>query len=295
LSEDQEIRETMPAAETDASTAARVVRQTLPSVEGVAPLEVPSRSSKHPAERRHIAYPSVLDSARSLLSIIVVALFVLTFVLQPFRIPSDSMEETLLVGDFLLVNKTVYAHPGPWRGLMGYRDVQRGDVIVFHFPPEPELHVVKRVIGVPGDRIHLKDGVVYRNGEALKEPYAVYASSFPDDFRDQFPTLVYSDPGVDPRWWLEMHRNAQNGEVVVPAGQYFVLGDNRNHSRDSRYWGFVPRENIVARPVVIYFSLRSKSAADVADLPNDRLGHDNDPVNGIVDFARWDRMFRVVR
>ena len=245
--------------------------------------------------------PTVLEAARSLVTMVVIALFLLTFVIQPFRIPSESMERTLLVGDFLLVNKMIYAPQGRLARLLPYRDVGRGDIIVFRFPLDPTDYVVKRVIGLPGDRIHLVDGVVYRNGQPLREPYAVYEQAYPDNFRDQFPAGLYTDPGVDTHWWLEMRANLQHGELVVPPGNYFVLGDNRNHSRDSRYWGFVPRSTVIGRPFVIYFSLREPSATDTPTLPTDRLnrlGHEsesNDLVSGVVDFARWDRMFRIVR
>jgi len=244
-------------------------------------------------QKQHIIYPTILDTVRSLLSMIVIALFVLTFIVQPFRIPSESMEHTLLVGDFLLVNKTIYAPAGIWRWLLPYRGIQRGDIVVFHFPLDPPEHIVKRVIGVPGDHIHLHNGVVYINGQPLREPYAEYQVSYADNFRDQFPTLQYTDPGVDTNWWEEMRTDIRSGDLVVPEGRYFVLGDNRNHSRDSRYWGFVPRPNIVGRPFIIYFSLRQKPTTTVPDLPDDRLGH-GDPINSIVGFARWDRMFRVV-
>ena len=244
------------------------------------------------------ALPTLLEAARSLVTMVVVALFLLTFVVQPFRIPSESMERTLLVGDFLLVNKMIYAPAGPLSRLLPYRNIARGDIIVFRFPLDPSDYVVKRVIGLPGDRIHLANSVVYRNGEALQEPYAVYEQAYRDTFRDQFPSGLYTDPGVDTHWWLEMRANLQHGEVVVPANSYFVLGDNRNHSRDSRYWGFVPRSAVIGRPFVIYFSLRQPSTTDTPTLPDDKLGHDDDLVgglNGLVDFARWDRMFRIVR
>jgi signal peptidase I len=119
----------------------------------------------------HLVFPNLLDTFRSLLSIIVIALFVLTFVVQPFRIPSESMERTLLVGDFLLVNKSVYGTPGAWHWLLPYEQVSRGDVIVFHFPLDPSDHVVKRVVGVPGDHIRLQNGVVCVNGQKQSEPF----------------------------------------------------------------------------------------------------------------------------
>ncbi len=232
---------------------------------------------------------------RSLLVVLVVALFILTFIVQPFRIPSESMERTLLVGDFLLVNKTAFAPAGRWGWLMPYQKLERGDVVVFHFPPHPPEHVVKRVIGLPGDHVHLQNGLAWVNGQPLDEPYVVFEPAYADDFRDNFPTELYTDPGVDAQWWMEMRRNVREGDLVVPPGEYFVLGDNRNFSRDSRYWGFVPEDHIVGRPFVIYFSLREQSTTDVAEAPDDRLGQKNDPLSRIKDFARWNRFLRVVR
>jgi signal peptidase I len=205
------------------------------------------------------------------------------------------MEHTLLVGDFLLVNKMTYSPAGEWSRILPYRDIRRGDIIVFRFPLDPADHVVKRVIGIPGDHIRLRNGVVYLNGQPQQEPYVASETSYPDPFRDQFPAAIYTDPGVDTQWWLEMRRDVQKGELLVPPNSYFALGDNRNHSRDSRYWGFVPRENIVGRPILIYFSLRRPSTTDLPSLPDDRLGHDRGLLNTVFNFARWDRIFRVVR
>jgi signal peptidase I len=270
-------------------------------VEAFAPAEHLRERPGHAA--KNIIYPSPLETVRSLLTILVIALFALTFILQPFRIPSESMERTLLVGDFLLVNKSVYGPPGIWSFLLPYRHVQRGDIIVFHFPLDPPEHIVKRVVGIPGDRIHLRDGILYRNGEVVTEPYVVYESANDDSFRDQFPTALYTDPGVDTHWWVQMRARVTNGDLIVPAGQYFVMGDNRNHSRDSRYWGFVPRSAIVGRPFIIYFSLRQPSTTDLPemphvsalDTPSGKLGHDNDPIDKVANFARWDRILRIVR
>ncbi len=253
-----------------------------------------------------VLYPSPLEALRSLLSLLVIAMFVLTFIVQPFRIPSESMERTLLVGDFLLVNKSIYGPPGHFRRLLPYRHVSRGDIIVFYFPLNPSEHVVKRVIGIPGDRIHLKNGIVYLNGQRLNEPYVVDEPAYPDSFRDNFPANVYTDPSVDTHWFEQMRNSETAGDLIVPAGMYFVLGDNRNHSRDSRYWGFVPRSAIVGRPFIIYFSLRRPSATDLPALPqvtaltphNDKLEHEgvaDTIVDRIDDFARWTRILRIVR
>ena len=248
-----------------------------------------------PRRRVHSGNPGLLDMARSLLSVVVIALFILTFIVQPFRIPSESMEHTLLVGDFLLVNKISYAPPGMWKRLMPYRDIHRGDIVVFHYPPNPPEHVVKRVIGLPGDRIHLENGHVWVNGERIREPYVADEPAYADDFRDNFPTPMYTDPGVNPKWWVEMRRDMRAGELVIPPGDYFVMGDNRNFSLDSRYWGFVTHDHIVGRPFLIYFSLREASATDVAQPSDDRLGQKSDLLTRIEDFARWDRFLQVVR
>jgi signal peptidase I len=232
----------------------------------------------------------------SLLRTIVVALFLLTFVLQPFLIPSESMEHTLLVGDFLLVNKQIFAPSGSEhsldRWMMPYRDVERGDIVVFHHPDPPYL--VKRVVGVPGDHIRIEDGRVTVNGAVLDEPYAAFEPAAPNPFRDNFPAQVYTDPNIDPIWWRQLQGLTQNGELVVPPGEYFMLGDNRNHSKDSRFWGFVPRQAIIARPLVIYFSVRRPSTTDVQQAADDRLGHDRELSARLAAFARWKRIFRVV-
>jgi signal peptidase I len=243
----------------------------------------------------------VPEALAPLLRTVVVALFLLTFVLQPYLIPSESMERTLLVGDFLLVNKQVYAPSDSFtRHLLPYREVARGDIIFFHHPQHPYL--VKRVIGLPGDRLRINDGHVFVNGVVLDEPYAAFEPAAGNYFRDEFPARVYTNPEVDPAWWKQMQSLTRDGELMVPQGEYFVLGDNRNHSTDSRYWGFVSRQQIVASPLVIYFSLYRPSTTDVeqvtlqAALPatDDRLGHDRQFSARFTGFARWKRIFRVV-
>lgn len=246
--------------------------------------------------------PTVPEALARLLVLVVAALFLNTFVLQPYLIPSESMEHTLLVGDFVLVNKQIYAPAsGLSRWLLPYRQVARGDIVVFHHPQHPFL--VKRVVGVPGDRLRIADGRVTVNGAMLNEPYAAFEPAALDPFRDEFPARVYTDPNVDPSWWKQMQNLTRNGELVVPEDEYFVLGDNRNYSKDSRYWGFVSRQQIVARPLVIYFSLTRPSTTDVDRAPlesaleasNDKLGHGGQLTARVEGFARWKRIFHVVR
>jgi signal peptidase I len=252
------------------------------------PLAVPSG---HP--HAHLRRPIFSELAVSLLRTVVVALFLLTFVLQPFLIPSESMERTLLAGDFLLFNKQVYAPSGFLsRWLMPYRAVARGDIVVFHYP-QPSF-LVKRVIGIPGDRLRIQNGRVSVNGQLLSEPYAAFEPAEDNSFRDNFPPHIYTDPEVDPEWWRLMQSLTRNNELVVPVGEYFVLGDNRNHSRDSRFWGFVGRQQIVARPLMIYFSLSRPSSTDVGAAADDRLGHGGELYSRFSSIARWRRIFRVV-
>jgi signal peptidase I len=256
---------------------------------------VAAHESLHCASWLHIHLPTVPEALSSLFQTIVVALFLLTFVLQPYLIPSESMEHTLLVGDFLLVNRQVYAPAGRFTSwLMPYRDVARGDIVVFHHP-QPHPFLVKRVVGLPGDRLRIDNGRVSVNGLMLDEPYAAFEPVPPNPFRDNFPGHIYTDPQVDPTWWRKMQSLTIDGELTVPEGQYFVLGDNRNHSEDSRFWGFVPRAQIVARPLVIYFSLSRPSTTDVEQASDDRLGHDRELSAKLTGFARWKRIFHVVR
>jgi signal peptidase I len=269
-------------------------------VNGAAPAPEmhPSEAEEQAAQEAALAQTRQIEEFLALLqgmaTILVIALFILTFLAQPYRIPSASMEDTLLVGDFLLVNKMVYAPPGPWRSLLPYRSVQRDDVVVFHYPVAPATHLVKRVIGLPQDRIHLVEGRVYVNDDLALEPFARNAPSDPGSFRDNFPSLAYTDPGVDMRWWMEMRGDIRDGELVVPAGQYFVLGDNRKDSLDSRYWGFVPEANIVGEPFLVYFSLHSPAASELTGLPDDRLTHGHSLWTQTLHVARWDRIFHII-
>jgi signal peptidase I len=228
--------------------------------------------------------PGLLESAQAMLSMLVIALFVTTFTVQPIRIPSQSMEPTMLVGDFLLLDRQAASNDDSF--LMPPASVKRGDVVVFHDPvDDSSVHLVKRVIGLPGERIRLRNHVVYVNGRSLEESYTKYVPSMPDGYRDDFPNLDMMDARVDPAWWIRLRGLVHEGEITVPAADYFVLGDNRNESDDSRYWGFVPRKSIVGVPVLVYFSWRQGEEAR----------HGSGVMAAIKDSARWERIFHVVR
>jgi signal peptidase I len=180
---------------------------------------------------------------------------------QNFVIPSGSMEKTLLVGDHVLVDRMTFAPPTRWAPFVHYREPQRGDVIVFLKPnPEtPDLILVKRLIGLPGDRIHLDHRIVYLNGVRQEEPHALLPSQSngrQDSYapsRDDFPALG-APAGATAVWSEEIASHLAGGDLVVPPGNVFAMGDNRDHSADSRYWGFVPRGNILGRPLFNYWS-----------------------------------------
>jgi signal peptidase I len=231
----------------------------------------------------------------SLASVLVVGLFIITFCLQAFEIPSSSMENTLLIGDHVFVDRVRLAPTTGWFPLIPYRQVQRGDIVVFLSPAEPGLYVVKRIIGIPGDRIHLRDKVVYRNGQPLDEPYAIHNDSL-DAYRDDFPTIPPSEAAnVTPEWQLTMRQHLQNGELVVPPDAYFAMGDNRDVSYDSRYWGFIPGENVIGRPMFIYWSFRTPADQYRKNTVADRVGFLLHIVFHFFDQTRWSRMLKVVR
>ncbi len=221
---------------------------------------------------------------------ILLLLFGTTTLVQAFVIPTGSMEDTLLIGDHLLVDKLSYAPPGPVsKHVLPYRDVKRGDIIVFRYPIDIRQTFVKRVIGVPGDRIRIVNKQVYLNGRKLDEPYKYHKTEYFDSYRDNFPgvpnTRLYEPAQV------MLDRNVANGEVEVPAGNYFAMGDNRDSSLDSRYWGFVPRENIIGKPLIIYWSY---------DAPTERLAeaisldHILDMAQNFFTKTRWRRTFNLI-
>ena len=241
------------------------------------------------------AHNDWLISLQSMLTTIVIAVFVITFIIQAFQIPSESMENTLLIGDYLLVDKLHYGEGRFWDRILPYRPVRRGDIVVFHYPVHPSEHFVKRVVGVPGDRLRLINRQVYVNGVPLKESYVRHSSDVHDAFRDDFPRLNIPVPGLEGDWWVQMKKLVEDGQLIVPEGHYFVLGDNRDESLDSRYWGFVPRENIVGRPLVIYWSVRNmEEEMPGSSSPGDKLYHFAYAVSHLFRLTRWDRTFRIV-
>jgi len=249
------------------------------------------------AARARAPKASHADFLESLLVTILLALFGTTFILQAFKIPSQSMEPTLLVGDHLLVNKFIFEGSGSWyEKMLPYRAVRRADIVVFKFPFDDHPHYVKRVIGLPGDRIRIVDEQVYVNGTRLIETYVVHDPSADDPYADNFPPSDAGFPkwGIRSEWAQEIMSSVRNGELLVPPDHFFVMGDNRDRSWDSRYWGFVDRQAIMGRPMLIYWSV-----AATAEDYNDRslLGTLRGIEDGLIHLSsrtRWNRMLREV-
>lgn len=230
-------------------------------------------------------------------AVLVTGLFIITFNLQAFEIPSSSMEYTLLIGDHVFVDRITVAPPAKWAPFVHYRAIRHNDIIVFLHPATPGLFVVKRIIGIPGDRIHLRNGTVYRNGEALNEPYVIRSLDNYNPYRDNFPSVPPSTTSnVTPEWEL-LQGVARSGEdIVVPPGHYFAMGDNRDVSLDSRYWGFVPRENIIGRPLFIYWSFETPPGQYEKTEITERLSFIVKKVMlHFFDQTRWRRMLHLVR
>jgi signal peptidase I len=250
----------------------------------------------HAAAKREGVHPATLhEYIESLLVTVILALFFTTFVVQAFKIPSQSMEPTLLVGDHLLVNKFIFGGRGSWYdGFLPYRNIRRADIIVFKFPYQSHPHYVKRVIGIPGDRIKIVDQQVYVNGKRLNEPYIVRDPAAPyDPFGDNFPprSPQYLQANMQPEWANQILSYVRDGELVVPPGKYFAMGDNRDHSWDSRFWGFVDRDAIMGRPVVIYWSVQG-ARAEEAD--GNWVSSFVDTILHLPSRTRWSRMFHQV-
>jgi signal peptidase I len=255
---------------------------------------VAKKETKQPEKQRE----TTVEFLASLAAVLVTGLFIITFIVQAFEIPSSSMEDTLLIGDHVFVNREQFAPPTGWVGpLLPYRNIHRGDIVVFLSPAEPGLYVVKRIMGIPGDHIHLRDGVVYRNGQKLDEPYVIHSG--PDTYnpyRDNFPAVPPSDfNNVTPEWAMVLNHYIQGDDLVVPSDSYFGMGDNRDVSYDSRYWGFIPKKNVIGRPLFIYWSFETPPNQYLEKGFAQRIGFLAHVVIHFFDQTRWRRTFKVVR
>ncbi len=251
---------------------------------------------------------TMLESIAGLCVVIAIWVFATTFVVQNFVIPSGSMEKTLLIGDHVVVDRNAFAPAAGWMPLEYHREPTRGDVIVFlkPHPEEPDLILVKRLIGMPGDRIHLRHGLLYLNGVAQNEPYAAMPADDGDmnhgyvAYRDDFPQDL---PGIQeesaanhaPVWAAEIASHIEGDDIVVPPGMMFAMGDNRLGSLDSRFWGFVPRENILGRPLVVFWSFRMGADQMEKTSVGDKIGYMVHVVTHLFDGTRWSRTLHVVR
>jgi signal peptidase I len=252
--------------------------------------EVPSKGAEAEDPDAPMFYrqrPLLAEWAVTLL----ILMFVTTTLVQAFVIPTGSMESTLLVGDYLLVDKLSYAPHGSFSGsFLPFTEVKRGDIVVFRYPGNLKETFVKRVIGVPGDRIKMVQKQVWRNGKAIEEPYKQHTSSIDDPYRDNFPNPSYfqlSDRAIE---MLETH--VKNGELIVPPNSYFVLGDNRDNSLDSRFWGFVPRENIIGKPLLVYWSFAATT--DQLSGSTFSVPYLWDVARNLVTKTRWNRSFHLI-
>lgn len=253
-------------------------------------------------------HETVLESLASICTVLAVGLFVMTFIFQNFEIPSASMEKTLLIGDHVVVDRISLAPASSWAPFVRYRDVRRGDIIVFLKPhPEtPDLYLVKRCIGIPGDRIHLRDGIVYLNGVAQSEPnaqmprddgdpsdaYIPYRDDFPSDLEGIEQAASQNNASL---WALDLPNHVVDGDLVVPPGTIFAMGDNRTQSLDGRFWGFVPRENIVGRPLFVYWSFLTPADQINKTELGDRIGFMAHIVTHFISETRWGRTFHIIR
>jgi len=221
---------------------------------------------------------TVREYYEALLIAVIFVNFARIFVFQAFKIPTGSMEDNLKVGDHIIVNKFIYG-PGPNLGLLPLRDIKRGDIIVFRYPLQPDTDFVKRVIGMPGDTVSVRDKIVSVNGKALDEAYVVHED----------PQVYPLQPALP-----EPYRSRdQFGPFKVPDGQYFAMGDNRDRSSDSRYWGTVPRTMIKGRAFMVYWSFRGQPPPPDAP-PADRVKELFGVVIHFFTRTRWDRTFLIV-
>jgi signal peptidase I len=256
-------------------------------------LQLFNKNQKEKPERPKETLP---ESIAGIASVLVVGLFILTFVIQHFEIPSRSMEYTLLVGDHVFVDRETPLGKQPMSWLFPYHVLHRGNVAVFLTPNPAEqgMYLVKRIIGVPGDHIRLKNGVVYLNGVRQNEPYVIRNGTY-DPYRDEFPSIISDEYGqLAPGWLSTLEQSVHDGELVVPPGHYFAMGDKRENSLDSRYWGFVPQENVIGQPLVIFWSFDVPEENGEPQPLSDRIGSFVHTTIHFFGITRWNRIMRMV-
>jgi len=275
--------------------------QTAPAPpEPAAPAAAPGEATSQPDLKPAAVEETPFEALASVCSVLVVGLFILTFLAQNFVIPSGSMEKTLLVGDHLVVDRITIAPGTAWMPLVHYREPKRGDIVVFLKPGEPDLFLVKRLIGIPGDHIHLRNGIVILNGVAQNEPQAkLHPEESPKDvyspYVDDFPSVSPYGEQVTSEWEVDMPNHIQGDDLVVPPGKYFMMGDHRHDSLDSRFWGFVPRENIVGRPLFNYWSFKTPDEQMEKTGIGQRIAWMGHVVLHFVSDTRWTRTFHLVK
>jgi len=230
---------------------------------------------------------------------ILLLLFGTTTLVQAFVIPTGSMEDTLLVGDHLLVDKLAYAPSGAIsKFILPYQEPKHGDIIVFRYPGDIAQTFVKRVIGVPGDHLHMVKTELFRNGVKLNEPYVFHKFGDIRDDRDNFPgepsTFSQTTPLGAELQRRMLTENVKDGDIVVPPNCYFAMGDNRDNSLDSRYWGFVPRENIIGKPIVIYWSYQASTEDLAGNSVNSLFTHAVDLGEHFFSRTRWSRTLNLI-
>jgi signal peptidase I len=232
---------------------------------------------------------------------ILIMLFVSTSLGWSYVIPTGSMEDTLLVGDHILVDKLAYSPASKLgRHLLPYEEPRDGDIIAFRYPVDPTQMFVKRVIGQPGDRIRIVNQQLFRNGKPVAEPYVFHKANFASTYRDNFPVnIALCD--VAPDWKREvllskmLDSDVQDGELVVPPASFFAMGDNRDNSLDSRYWGLVPRDNIVGKPVLVFWSYDASTSELMGGTGGDVLRHVVSVGTHFFSRTRWNRTFHLIK
>lgn len=204
-----------------------------------------------------VKLPIITDYSRSFFPILLIVFLLRSFLFEPFRIPSGSLEPTLMIGDFILLNKYDYGVRLPilHTKIFSTGAPKRGDVVVFHWPPNPSYYFIKRVIGLPGDRISYIDKTLYVNGQKISQDFIQQTMAADDSGDWQASEKQENLLDIKHKIYLNPEKTARNYyDIVVPQGMYFMMGDNRDESADSRYWGFVPEKNLVGKAVVIWMS-----------------------------------------